>query len=186
MNLTATSNKHLAEAQILQAIVDLSDLSDDQQAHLAACPVCIAQKDRLDRMLLQLGNMAKASAPVVIRRPVLPDRRPGFLQGWFFEVRPLVWIAVPVLLVFIVVSAVIVLKPDQDKHMAFVEEQMIDPEQLLSDIDRLIENPLPQGLQTIISIAEIDPDEDFMEYIVPTTENDPLSNIPGKKGENIC
>ena len=70
--------------------------------------------------------------------------------------------------------------------MAYVTEQMIDPEQLLSDIDRLIENPLPQELQSMISIAEIDPDEDFMEYIVPQTENDPLSNKQGKKGENIC
>ena len=184
--MTATSNKHLAEAQILQAIVDLSDLPDDQQAHLAACPVCVAQKDRLDRMLIQVGNMAKASAPAVMRRPVLPDRRPGFLQGKFFEAGPLVRIAVPALLVLIVVAVILVLKPDQDRYTAFVEEQMIDSEQLLSDIDRLIENPLPQGLQTMISIAEIDPDEDFMEYIVPTTENDPLSNISGKKGENIC
>ena len=186
MNLIATSNKHLAEAQILQSLVDLSDLSGDQQAHLAACPVCMAEKNRLDRMLLQVGNMARASAPVVTSRPVLPDRHPGFLQRWFFDVRPLVRIAVPALLVLMVVTAVLVLKPDQDKHMSFVEKQTIDPEQLLSDIDRLIENPLPQGLQSLISIAEIDPDEDFMEYIVPTTENDPLSNISGKKGENIC
>ena len=63
---------------------------------------------------------------------------------------------------------------------------MIDPEQLLFDIDRLIENPLPQELQNMVSFTEIDSDEDFMEYIVPVTENDPLSNIPGKKGENIC
>ncbi len=185
MNLTATSKKHLAEAQILQAIVDLSDLSDDQQAHLKACPVCRGEKDRLDRVLLQVGSMARASAPTVSRRPVFPDKRPGFLQGWF-EVRPLARIAVPALLLLIVATAVLVIKPDQDKHMAFVEEQMINPEQLLSDIDRLIENPLPRELQAMISITEIDPDEDFMEFIVPTTENDPLSNIPGKKGENIC
>jgi len=53
-------------------------------------------------------------------------------------------------------------------------------------MDSLIENPLPQGLQTMVSFVEIDPDEDFMETLVPVVENDPLSNIPGKKGENIC
>ena len=58
--------------------------------------------------------------------------------------------------------------------------------QPLADIDSLIENPLPQGFQSMISFTEIDPDEDFMEYIVPITENDPLSNIPGEKGESIC
>jgi len=184
--LTATSNKHLEEAQILQAIVDISDLPDDQQAHLAACPVCLAEKGRLDRMLLQLGNMARASAPAVTGRPVLPDRRPGFLQRWFFSARPSVRIAVPALMVLMVATAALVLTPDQDKHVFFVEEQTIDPEQLLSDIDGLIDNPFPQELQTMISIVEIDPDEDFMEYIVPTIETDPLSNVPGKKGEDIC
>ena len=186
MNLTAIPNEHLTEAQILQAIVDLSDLSDDQQVHLTACPVCVAEKDRLDRMLLQVGNMAKASVPSVVSRLVLPDRYPGFLQRWFFEVRPFVRIAVPALLVLVIITVALVLKPGQDMHTAFVEEQMIDPEQLLIDIDRLIENPLPQGLQSLVSFAEIDSDEDFMEYIVPVIENDPLSNIPGKKGENIC
>ncbi|MBW1865397.1 MAG: hypothetical protein JRI64_07185, partial [Deltaproteobacteria bacterium] len=154
--------------------------------HLTACPVCVAEKDRLDRMLLQVGNMAKASAPAVVSRPVFLDRYSGFLKKWLFGVRPYVRIAVPALLILVIVTAALVLKPGQDMHIAFVEEQMIDPEQLLSDIDRLIENPLPQGLQAIVSFTEIDPDEDFMEYIVPVTENDPLSNIPGKKGENIC
>ena len=174
------------ETQLLKAIVDLSDLSSDQQAHLTDCPECLAEKARLDRMLLQVGKMAKASVPNGVRRPVLPDRSSNFLQKWFFNVRPLVRITVPALLVLIVATAALVLKPDQDVHIAMVEEQMIDPEKLLSDMDRLIENPLPQGFQSMISFTEIDPDEDFMEYIVPITENDPLSNIPGEKGERIC
>lgn len=184
--MTAPSNAHLAEAQILRAVVDPSDLSNDQQAHLTGCPVCMAEKNRLDRLLFQVGKMARASAPAVASRPVLADRRPVLLPGRFFKVRPLVRIAVPALLILIVVTAALVLKPDQDMHVTFVGEQMIDPQQLLSDIDRLIENPLPQELQTMISITEIDPDEDFMEYIVPATENDPLSNTPGKKGDSIC
>ena len=186
MNLTTPSNKHLDEAQILKAIVDLSDLSNDQQAHLAACPECLAEKARLDRMLLQVGEMAKASVPNGVRRPVLPDRSLSFLQKWFLDARPLVRITVPALLVLIIATAALVLKPDQDTHIAVLEKQMIDPEKLLSEMDSLIENPLPQELQTMVSFVEIDPDEDFMETLVPVTENDPLSNIPGKKGENIC
>lgn len=184
--MTSASNEHLAEKQILQAIVDSSDLSDDQKVHLTACPVCLTEKDRLDRMLLQVGNMARASAPAVMSRPVLPERHSGFLRGRFFDLHPFVRIAVPALLVLVVIMATLVLKPASDTHIASVKKQMIDPEQLLSDIDRLIENPLPQELQTMVSFAEIDPDEDFMEYIVPITENDPLSNISGNKGENIC
>ena len=184
--MPAASNEHLTEEQILHAIVDLSDLSDDQQVHIAACPVCLAEKDRLDRMLLQLGDMARASTPAVMNRPVLVDSHSGFLRKRFFDVRPFVRIAIPALLVLIIIAATLVLKPDPVTQVAFVEKQIIDPAQLLSDIDRLIENPLPQELQTMVSFVEIDPDDDFMEYIVPITENDPLSNISGKKGENIC
>lgn len=184
--MTAASNEHLTEELILQAIVDLSDLSDEQQVHLTTCPMCQAEKERLDRMLLQVGDMARASAPVVVNRPVLPERHSGFLLERFFNFQPFVRIAVPVLLVLVIIMASLVLKPDSDTHIAIVEQQMIDPEQLLSDIDRLIENPLPQELQTLVSFTGIDPDEDFMDYIVPTTENDPLSNVSGKKGENIC
>lgn len=184
--MTIPANKHLAEEQILKAIVDLSDVSDAQQAHLATCPVCMAEKDRLDKMLLQVGNLAKASAPDVVPRSVLPDKLPGFSPGWFFNVGPLVRVAVPALLVLILATAALVIKPGQETHMALMEEQMIDPEKLLSDMDSLIENPLPQGLQSMVSFAEINPDEDFMEYLVPTTENDPLTNLPGEKGDSIC
>ena len=184
--MTTPSNRHLDETQILKAIVDIADLSDDQQAHLAACSECLTEKNHLDRMLFQVGKMAKASVPNGVRRPVLPNRSSSFLQKWVYDVRPLVRIAVPALLVLIVATAALVLRPDQGTHISIVEEQMIDPETLLSDMDRLIENPLPQGLQSMVSFAEIDPDEDFMEYIVPITENDPLSNIPEKKGESIC
>ena len=141
----------------------------------------MAEKARLDTMLLQVGNMAKASAPAVVSRPVLPDRYPGFLQKWFFEVRPFVRIAVPALLVLVIITVALVLKPGQDMRIAFVEEQMIDPEQLLFDIDRLIENPLPQELQSMVSFTEIDSDEDFMEYIVPVTENDPCPTYQERK-----
>ena len=188
MILSAASKDHMTETQILQGIVDLSDLSDNQKAHLAACPVCKAEKDRLETTLLQLGSMARASAPEVTKRYVLPDRPSGFLQGWFFEARPFVRIALPALLVLVVVMASFLLKPGQDKHIALVEQQIINPDQLLADIDTLIENPLPQELQSMVSFAEIDTDEDFMEYIVPEVdnENDPLSNMPGKKGESTC
>jgi len=184
MNRAAT--QHLSEDQILMSVVDVSDLPGAQQDHLATCPVCMAEKDHLKEMLLQVGTQAKASTPDVVRRTVLPDRSPSFLQKWFLDVRPLVRITVPALLVLIVAAAALVLKPDQDTHIAVLEEQMIDPEKLLSEMDGLIENPLPLGLQTMVSFVEIDPDEDFMETLVPVIENDPLSNIPGKKGENIC
>ena len=184
--MTAKATEHLADNLILQAIVDPSDLSDPQQTHLAACPVCGAEKKRLEEMLLRLGNMAEASVPAVTGRPVLPESRPAWLQGRFFEIRSLARIAVPALVVLIVMTAVFVLNPGRDMHRASVDVRVMDPEQLLSDMDRLIENPLPQELQVMVSFAEIDPDDDFMDYIVPITENDPLSGLPGVKGENIC
>jgi len=184
--LTATTNEHLTDTLILQAIVDPSDLPDSQQIHLAACPICGAEKKDLEELLLRLGDMAEASVPAVTVRPVLPDDRQGWLQEHFLGFRSLVRIAVPALAAFIVVMTALVLYHGRDMHMASVEVRVMDPEQLLSDMDKLIENPLPQELQVMVSFAGIDPDDDFMDYIVPITENDPLSGLPGGKGENVC
>jgi hypothetical protein len=184
--VTANPNEHLTEAQILRAIVDQSDLSDVQQAHLADCPVCMAEIDGLDQTLHRFGNLAMASVPETLSRPVLRDRDSGSQQRPFFDVRPFFRIAVPVFLVLIIVTTALVLRPDQDTNIASLDNQVIDPEQLLADIDSLIENPLPQGFQSMVSFTGIDPDEDFMEYVVPITENEPLSNKPGEKGESIC
>lgn len=184
--MTAKPNEHLAEAQILQAIVDLSDLSDAQRAHLVDCPVCMAEINGLEQGLDLVGNMARASVPEPLSRPVLTNRYSGSLQRPFFNVGPLFRMAVPVFLVLIIVTATLVLRHDSYTNTASLEIQMIDPEQLLADIDSLIDNPLPQEFQSMVSFTGIDPDEDFMEYIVPITENEPLSNIPGVKGESIC
>lgn len=182
----ARSGNHLTEAQILQAVVDLSDLTDVQQAHLKGCPACLAKKDRLDHMLSQVGNMARASAPAVVSRPVFTDRPTAILPRSLFNFRPFIRIALPVVFVLVIVATVLVLKPAPVTHMASEEAPMIDPEQLLSDIDSLIENPLPQGFQPLLSFAGIDSEEDFMEFIVPVPEDDPLSNKTGEKGESIC
>jgi hypothetical protein len=146
----------------------------------------VAEKDRLGHMLSRLENMARASAPNVVSRPVFTDRPTGFLPRPFFNFRPFIRIAVPVMFVLVIVASALVLKPAPVTHMASEEKAMIDPEQLLSDIDSLIENPLPQGFQSMLSFAGIDLNEDFMEFIVPVPENDPLSNNSGEKGESKC
>lgn len=184
--MASTFGNHLKEKQILQAIVDLSDLTDAQQAHLKGCTACLAKKDRLDQMLFQVGNMARISAPNVVSRPVFTDRSAGFLSRPFFNFRPFIRIAVPVMFVLVIVTTVLVLKPAPVTHMTSEEKPMIDPEQLLSDIDSLIENPLPRGFQPMLSFSGVDSDEDFMEFIVPVPENDPLSNKTDEKGESIC
>jgi len=63
---------------------------------------------------------------------------------------------------------------------------VVDAETLLNDIDRLVGNPLSQELQALISLTTSDADEDFMMYIVPTIDSDPLTRKPGAKGDSIC
>jgi len=184
--MIARQNRHLTEAQLLQGIVDPSDLTGQQREHLTNCPDCQAEKEGLDSELLRLGHMATASVPKVEGRYALPARRRQPLRVRFFRERRITWIAAPALTMVLIFLTLFVSKPGQQTRVASVDQQIMDPETLLIDVDRLVENPLPEELQTLVSFTAIDTDEDFMMYIVPTIESDPLTRKPGAKGDSIC
>lgn len=179
--------QHLNQQQILRAIVDMADLTDSQKAHLDACPRCGQKVKRLDTTLAQMGAMAEQSVPDPSRPLVLSTEKPGFLESLTWNWRPYLRVAVPVVVVAIIAMTSLIVKNRIDKHILALEEQdLIAAEQLMTEVHMLIENPLSADMQTLISIVETESDEEFIQYILPTIENDPLSNMPGKKGESIC
>lgn len=179
--------RHLNQQQIIQAIVDTSDLTDSQKAHLSTCPRCGDRVNQLDTALARMGAMAEQSVPETTRPLVLATEKQGLLQRLAWNWRPYLRVAVPVMVVLIIAVASVIVKSRYDEHMLALEEQdLMAAEQLMTEIHMLIENPLSADIQTLISIVETESDEEFIQYILPTIENDPLSNMPGKKGEFIC
>lgn len=178
-------NQHLDESWVLKAIVDPNDLSDSQKAHLETCNECTSRVEQIEGSLEQFGHQSRESVPKYDGRFVLPAEHLKTGLNFHF-IRPFYRIAIPALVAVIIVVAVFFPKPDHTTQVASVPPLVEDAEQLLSEIDLLIENPLPMGLQTMVSFTELDTDEDFMQYIVPNVEDDPLTNRSGKKGVRIC
>jgi hypothetical protein len=87
---------------------------------------------------------------------------------------------------FLVIGAVLLFNPTQKNSTLYEAGQILTPDQLLSEIDELVEAPFTSEFLFTTSINDLDADEDFMEYIVPIIEDDPMTRITGKKGEYLC
>ncbi|MDY6855743.1 MAG: hypothetical protein SWO11_13755 [Thermodesulfobacteriota bacterium] len=48
--------EHLSEHQIIQAVVDVTDLPYPLQDHLKKCPMCLIQKERLSLSSFAIGR----------------------------------------------------------------------------------------------------------------------------------
>ena len=59
MSIHNHNEPHLGENDILQAVIDDTDLSMLLQQHLLECSRCRSQKERLENELARLGQLAE-------------------------------------------------------------------------------------------------------------------------------
>ena len=184
--MTAASNDHLTDIQIYQILVDPSDLSETGKAHLAECSQCRTALDELHDDLQMVENLTLATTPKSTGNFRIHARQPrspfSIFTGW----QPFARLVASALALFIVIGAVLLLNPEQENHTVSEVTQTLDPDQLLSEIDELIETPFAPEFVLTTSADELDDDEDFMEYIVPVIENDPTTRTMVRKGELPC
>jgi len=76
---------HLEEEQLIQAIVDQSDLTEPARKHLAGCSICGEKRQEMEKELRILGKVAKRFAPSPSRRMILPEKEPSFLELWNWQ-----------------------------------------------------------------------------------------------------
>ena len=65
---------HLDEDAILRFVVDSTDLSAEERAHLDMCPICRREVEELNGTLARLGEKARAEITLVASRPFPVDR----------------------------------------------------------------------------------------------------------------
>ena len=82
--MNSDSTIHLDENELIQAVVDASDLPESVQAHLAACIQCLNVKKSFEQELTNLGKMAEQFTPKPQRRIILPVKAPRskFFDFW--------------------------------------------------------------------------------------------------------
>ena len=173
---------HLNEETILQAVIDEADLSDPQQQHLAGCPQCRANKERLENELTHLGQLAERYAPEPLRRITLEEdkiRRPFLIRRFAFGVAAAAT-------VIIVVWAAFLIRNPQPGNVGNVAQNMIEAERLMSEIDVLVENALPQVYLDIVGETHSSLDDDFIDFLIPTGGGASQISALAKKGSISC
>lgn len=184
--MTATSNDHLTEDQLLQKLLDPSDLSDNCKAHLAACSSCRIAVDSLHADLHQVHTLALATSPKSVGQFRLPSAHTKSVFSIWAGMPLFPRLVASAIALFLVIGAALLIKPGQENISVYEAGYTVDPDQLLSEIDELVETPFAPEFLLTISATEMDIDEDFMKTIVPIIENDPMSRTWGKKGESLC
>jgi hypothetical protein len=136
---------HLTEEKIFESLLGTQDAS--AQEHLAACPVCSRELDRLRRATSALRDSARAQAEQpegfwIRQRSSAASRiseRPD---------RPLVWAAV-------IAAAVLAATLIHEPRPAAPPKPPVDPDQaLLVSVERAVNRQVPQALAPATLITQ--------------------------------
>ena len=182
MNIHSPDERHLGEDHILQAVIDDTDLSKLQQQHLAQCSRCQSDKERLESELTHLGQMAERYAPEPLRRINVTDekvRSPFSIRGFAIG-------AAAVASVIIVVWATFLIRSQRPGGIGNLAQDMVEAERLMTEINVLVENALPQVYLDIVGETNLNLDEDFIDFLIPTNEGAARISALAKKGSRLC
>ena len=173
---------HLEEDLILQAVIDDNDLSELHQQHLIACPECRTRKEQLEQELARLGRLAQRYTPKPQKRIILPEQkvRPPFIN-WKFAFG-----AAAVAAVILVVWATGLIQNQQQGSNGNLAQDMVEAERLMTQVNILVENALPQVYLDIVGETSLNLDEDFMDFLIPTNDSAARISASVKKGSILC
>jgi hypothetical protein len=184
--MTMDQKNHLEEGQLIQAAVDEDELPLSAREHLRACLRCRADKERLSADLAKLGRVANDFSPSPRRRISLPDEKPRLCPGWLRGFRACAGAAAAAGMVAALIwwSGLFMTTPQVGVDL-FAEELWED-EEVMAEISALVENALPPEYLDLSGEFKPGFDETFMEFVIPSTEPESLSQEKGKGGTELC
>lgn len=177
--MNTAKHQHLNEDEIIKAIVDTDDLNRPQQHHLADCSHCRSRIEALSGDLSKMAQIAQATSPAVTRPFRAPAADRGH-SGWLpFGRRLATGLAVAVACIII---GGLFLQNHLGNRSLQIAQEMHDAEQLMRQVDRLVENPLPETIMTISAEGAVGNDEDFFKFLIPDENGDAAISRIVKKG----
>ncbi len=176
---------HLNETQLLQAVTDEAELHNNMRDHLADCPLCRADKQQLEQDLKRLGQLAGHFTPSPLRKIHLPTKESSSLIHWAWNWSPVLRMAISAAII------IMVMWPGVIKYSSKEGDQMMSSEiwhtdQLMEEVALLTENALPEVYQAISGEHYSGIDEEFIQFVVPSIEDESLSQNQRTKGVTIC
>ena len=182
MSIQNHNESHLGENDILQAVIDDNDLSMLQQQHLQECSHCRSQKKRLENELARLGQLAEHYAPEPRKRVTVAEQKVRSpLLNW-----RIAFSAAAVAAVILVVWGTSLIQNQQQGSIGNLAQDMVEAERLMTQVNMLVENALPQVYLDIVGETSLNLDEDFMDFLIPTNESAARIPASAKKGSILC
>jgi len=165
------NTNHLTNDQLLWALVDTDDLSSAARGHLSECPRCRSEKTRLEEELGGMRRMAEQTLPSAIRPVKLPIETP---RGW--RRLSVKWVAAASIAASATALVLIlwvagILQPRSETPVAVIAREQAAAVKLMTDVNRLVENPLPPVYLKITGETSAGLDEEFFRFLIPQ-END--------------
>jgi len=167
-------NCHLTEDRIIKAAADKSQLSVAEKEHLSNCPGCSSALDSFENDLKQLGIIAELSVPSPKRRFTAYENRS---ERNFFRVFGLrTSLAAAITVLFFIIT----LHSDSMKYLLNTEngsymDTLHSDDLFGTEINLLVENALPSEYVDIYGEADPDYDDDSMDFIIPSSGSDTIS-----------
>jgi hypothetical protein len=186
MTLKPITTAHLSEHEIVVAMVDPADLSPSRQGHLNQCEHCESARRRLERGLVRFGERVDQCTPSALGPATLRDR-PSRVhgRGWNWAWKGMS-AAVAAALVIMVVNlwsqppTVGPLSPS-----AVSQKEPVDTERLVSQVNALVEDPLPAAYVALTGGNGSVLDDEFMNFVVPPV-TEKVSHFDQRRGHVPC
>jgi hypothetical protein len=183
--MKSDSLQHLDEDQLIQAVVDTTDLPQTVQTHLSQCARCQTGKNNFENELTRLSQKVEQFTPQPQRRILLPvqkSKKPFLnLLDW----RNLVAAAAAITAVFILVWGTNTVRNLSGTGTENMTAEMMEAEKLMTEVNTLVDNALPPFYLEISGEKNADYDEEFYQFLVPTIGDKTFSDR-GKKGTSLC
>jgi hypothetical protein len=177
---------HLNEDQLVKAVVEEDGLPLPLREHLLTCPECRANKQVFEQDLARLGQMAERASPSPRRKVSLPVEESRHSTGWWWGWRASLGATAAAALVIILVWGVPILRNTSIGNGDMLDREMQEAEQFMTEIDLLVENALPPVYSDISVESNTGLDEEFIEFMVPSIDEESISYDSGKRGVLLC
>jgi hypothetical protein len=185
--VNSDKNNHLGEELILRFLIDEDDVPEAARQHLAICPLCRGEKEKLEQDLLRFGRIAKQYSPVPKRRISLPERSRRDTVGWFWNWQAASGMGAIAAIILVVISWNTLFRAQPEFPVIATNQELIAAEDFMTEVDLLVNNVLPAVYLDISGESYLEVDEEFIDYMVPAAYED-VSRYDGGKteGEKLC
>ena len=177
---------HLDKDQQIWAIVYEDKHPDPMSEHLSLCPKCRTAIEKIKDDLKNLSQTAKRHCPVTRRKISLPVKKPSKIYGWLHDWRYSFGAVAATAMVFLIVWFSVPSPLLQEDALNIIDQVSWKDDDFMAEISALSENVLSQVYLDIIEEPYLSIDDEFIKFVVPSTETKSLSYDQEGKGVKPC